>query len=134
MRPARFQAGYTLVELLVVIAIIGLVIALAAPVTANTIDAMRFRADERLIVMGFRHCQSAAINEQRTVVVNTAGDLARLPKRDSQELEASTQVHLENPISCFADGSTTGGQLRLRHGDHERTITVQWLTGSISVE
>jgi Tfp pilus assembly protein FimT len=44
-RPFRAERGFTLVDTLAVVAVVGLVIAMALPVTASSMAAYRFRGD-----------------------------------------------------------------------------------------
>ncbi len=133
MRRNNPQSGYTLVELLVVIAIIGLIASLAAPTATNTIDIVQLRSDQRIVVAGLRKLQSNAIEERHTVTLSTPDDLAAADLR-TQRVSVSTELRIEEPITWFADGTTTGGHLVLRRGNRARTIVIAWLSGTISVE
>ncbi len=134
MRAGDPQSGYTLVELLVVIAIVGLIVAIAAPVAANTIAGAQFRADEQIVVTLLRRCQSDAIQQHRAITLETPDDVADLAKHDGYKINTDTELQIEDPIHCFADGTTTGGRLALRRGVRSRTVVVAWLTGLITVE
>jgi len=130
----RTQGGYTLVELLVAIAIIGLIVAIAAPVAAKTIDIVRLRSDERIVVTELRHCQSIAVQQRRTVTLSTPEELQNSVDFRTWGLSADTELRIEKPVSWFSDGTTTGGRLVLHLGNRSRTVVIAWLTGTISVE
>jgi len=134
MRAGDPQSGYTLVELLVVIAIVGLIVAIAAPVAATTIASAQFRADAQSAVTLLRRCQSDAVHQSRTITLETPADVAGLAKHDGYKIGTVTELQIEDPIRCFADGTTTGGRLVLRRGARSRTVVVAWLTGTITVE
>lgn len=134
MRLVTLQCGYTLIELIIVIAIIGLIAVVAEPVAARTIDAMQLRSDELIVVTQLRALQRNATARHHTITfdaetgLSTPDDLKRLG------LSGNAGLSIAEPISWFSDGTTTGGRLKLRRGSQSRTITVAWLTGSISVE
>ena len=134
MHAGNPQNGYTLVELLVVIAIIGLIVAIAAPVAANTISGAQFRADEQSAITLLRRCQSDAVQQHRTITLETLDDVANLEKHDGYRISSDTELKIEDPIRCFADGTTTGGRLVLHRGTRSKIVSVAWLTGMTTVE
>ncbi|GAA0570663.1 pilus assembly FimT family protein [Rhizomicrobium electricum] len=123
------DSGYTLVELLVVIGIMSLVTAFAAPATSTIIESAKFRADVLSVEASLRKCQSTAVAQQRTLVVHTVTDLGAIIEGSPSD---SVVVTIEQPIRWFADGTTTGGKITIQRKGREKTITVAWLSGTIT--
>ena len=141
------EQGFTLVELLVTLAILALVLAVVPPVLSGAMDGIRFSSAERDLVSALRYARSRAVNLQQTVTVDinvkhgtmqVAGrqrDLS-IPDDTSLTLRTARQEQLSEhagAIRFYPDGSSTGGQVRLRRGDRVSSVDVNWLTGWISL-
>ena len=141
------EQGFTLVELLVKLAILALVLAVVPPFLSGAMDGVRFSSAERDLVSALRYARSRAVNLQQTVTVDinvkhgtmqVAGrqrDLS-IPDDTSLTLRTARQEQLSEhagAIRFYPDGSSTGGQVRLRRGDRVSSVDVNWLTGRISL-
>lgn len=105
------------------------------------------RAATLEIAAALRQARSLAITRGRTQIfaINTArgtflaGDaraVGRLPSDIHAVLMTTTDERdsaTTGNIRFFADGSATGGGIRLMQGDRRAVVTVDWLTGRISV-
>ncbi|MGI9418819.1 MAG: GspH/FimT family pseudopilin [Geminicoccaceae bacterium] len=144
---ARAEAGFTLLELLVVLAIVGL---LAASVPGFLLkDNKTFDLDNatRRIAEGLQSSQTAAIVdnrdklfgidvERRQFLPADAKAPVQLPESIALSFITARREQIDQSagqIRFFPDGSSTGGQIRLRLDSLTSVIKVDWLTGLISV-
>ena len=145
MSSVGSEYGFTLLELLVVLAILALVLAVAPPLLPDAIDSARLRSAQRDLISGLRFARSRAVSLQQTVTVDinvkqgmmsVAGrrrDLS-IPDDVTLTLVTAQQEQLsehEGAIRFYPDGSSTGGQVRFRHGEQVSSIDVNWLTGRV---
>ena len=136
--------GYTLAELLVVLMILGLVTALAAPRITLRSDSSILRANTARLVTLLRTAKVSARRTgqaakayidplEKTAWIEGKDDVLQLdPKLDVNAIGAEIES-LDNAIgiSFFADGMSTGGEVKLGLGGIERTIEIIWATGEV---
>ncbi len=141
----RQQAGFTLIELLVVLAILGVTLGLvigrgsmksrglettgAASAIAQSLRAARAQAiatdhDVSVVFDPLRHVFAADASPVQMLAPGLA--LAVLPPA----LPGPGDARI---IRFSADGSATGGEVLLGAGRHRIGITVEWLTGKVTV-
>jgi len=141
----RRDAGFTLIEVLVVLAILGVVLSVligrgtvrsrgletraAAGALAQTLRAARAQAiagdhDVNVAIDPARHAFAADGGPPR--LVDSGIDMAVLPPA----LPGPGATRL---IRFSADGSSTGGRILLGTGRRQLGVSVEWLTGKVSV-
>ncbi len=136
--------GFTLIELLVVLAIIGLML-IAVPKIVAGQPGVRLRAAADDMVATLRLLHETAIRRQtttgfvldpttRTYRLSTAAGTRPLPSivtRVGFTTVAFRPGQRTARILFYADGSASGGTIRLRHGDISASVRVDWLTGRV---
>lgn len=123
--------GFTLLELLVVLAIMGLMLAIAMPFTARTIENAALRADVRALVGDLRSLRQRAIDRQETVTVSVLGENAwRGGASHKARFVPTAGAHA---LIFFPDGTSSGGTFRLREGSRTADVSVAWLSGAVSM-
>lgn len=137
-------AGFTLVEVLVVLAIAALAM-VAVPQLIAGLPGIRLRiaADDMVLVL--KGLRDEAMRQQVTteIVIDRATRVYRVSTRTAAQrlpevvgaigftAPAIRSVSETQRIRFFADGSASGGTIRLVHGGLSQSITVDWLTGRV---
>lgn len=139
--------GFTLLELLVVLAIIGLVLAFVPGFVLRGQSGLDVDVAARAIGDALRQARGRAVLENREQVfaldveerLFRASD-QRAPVQMDRDIELTFETARSELLSdtigrirFFPDGSSTGGRIGLTlHGQYAE-VTVDWLTGLVSV-
>jgi general secretion pathway protein H len=141
------QRGFTLVELLVVVGILALMMTLVPSILPGVQAKAELKAAAREVATALRDTRGRAIASGRAAsfILDVGGGGFRaggtglshhLPKSVRPTLFTTTEERLDESsgtIRFFADGSSTGGGVRLAQGDRRYDVLVDWLTGRISI-
>jgi general secretion pathway protein H len=129
------ESGYTLLELLVVIAILSLITALAAPAVTRTLAGTTINADARRLAEDLRQLKRIAEERQQTIIVSSDGTGLKIDPAAGIPLPTADTAlaDREHPLVYFADGTTSGGTLRISEDGRSLVVDVAWLTGSVSI-
>jgi general secretion pathway protein H len=135
-------AGFTLLELLVVLAILVLVAAVALPRLTGPSDSVRLQTAVRDLIGALRLTRAAAItrNMEMALVIDVEQRTLQSPVVPPRRFETDIASQLKlaeteratpsrGGFRFFPDGSSTGGDVRLRLGGREMRVCVHWLTG-----
>ena len=136
--------GFTLIELLVVLAIIALAM-IAVPSIVAGLPGVRLRAATDDMVATLRGLHEEAIRRQDTTELildpvarayrdSTGRGAQALPPVVSSVGFRAITIGPAVPlvrIRFFADGSASGGTIRLQHGSLSTSIVIDWLTGRV---
>ncbi len=147
MPAHKFSRAFTLVELLVVLAIMGLVLALVPPFLDNTLPENRVRGAARTLAAELKLSRGEAIRaraetllildvEQRSFQTGDRERGLHLPEEATLSLttaESEMLAEQRGAIRFFPDGSSTGGQIRLRYRQSDYVVDVNWLTGQVTI-
>ena len=147
MSAKAYKGGFTLLELLVVMAIVTFLLAIVPPLLGNVIDSTRIKSATRHLSSALITARNKAISSQQEVIlaidvnshIYSLLDKKRklsLPDNTSFVLTTAKSEQLspsKGAFRFFADGSSTGGQIKLSHEPFEYFININWLTGKVSI-
>jgi general secretion pathway protein H len=135
-------AGFTLLEMLIVIAILALATAVAMPIFARPSDGVRLQATARDLINALRLTRTMAIARNAEIALAIDVDKRTFASAAIQAQSFGPDITAELTFAApeqsaqatggfrfFPDGSSSGGDVRLRLRGREARICVNWLTG-----
>jgi general secretion pathway protein H len=160
MRPARVYdggmirtrpssaptSGFSLVELLVVLGILAAVMIVALPAIFTGLPGVRLRSTADELAATLRGLHELAIRRQITTEflldpgerlyrTSNASNPHKLPPVVTGIAFTTANILPDDPsarIRFYADGTTSGGSIRLEHEELSAWVTVEWLTGRVT--
>ena len=143
----RSIKAFTLIELIVVLTIVGLLLAVVPPMMSNVIDNAQVKSATRQLAAGLKYARSKAITskeettlsldvENKSFSIGKKNKKLNLPKESSLTLttaQSEQTSEKQGAIRFFADGSSTGGQIKISHKRSEFLVDVNWLTGKVII-
>ncbi len=139
-------AGFTLLELLVVLAVLGLVLGIVVTRGPMRSAALELRAASSELAGALRSARARAIVSDRTVllVIDTATHQYQTGGDPPRSLPWSVAITVTAPANLVAgnwltgirfspDGGSSGGIVVLADGTHRALLSVDWLTGRVSL-
>lgn len=142
MRPTRSSsAGYSLLELMVVLAILSIIVMMAVPFAAGTVEKFSLASDTRLVAAQLRALRQQALDMQRDVtLVATTQPQPGLQTSQGRflSLSAGTSASIlaaggRHDLVVSWDGSISG-TIILTRGDRSSKVFVGQLNGPVRVE
>jgi general secretion pathway protein H len=144
IRRSRAARGFTLIELVAVIALIAAITVLFVSVLNAGLPGQQLRGAARELAaqMRYARAQAMASGEPQDVTLDAATREGHAPRERHGQLSPKIEVVAVGARDSnatptvatyryFPDGASTGGHVRLRRGDAEWRIDVEWLTGEI---
>lgn len=127
--------------------VLALVTAMVLPMMTGAQSKADIRASAHDLAAALRTTRNLAMTQGRTeaFLVDTASGAFRAGRGDAPHrvargvrlvLITATQEQIDEhtgSIRFFADGSSTGGGIRLSNGKNRDQVLVDWLTGRVSI-
>jgi general secretion pathway protein H len=127
-RAGAAEAGFTLIELLAVLTIVALLAAVAAPRLQSLSSPSIDRTSRRVAL---------AVRDQRSLAMLTGRLVTFAPDAAASLLPAGTELVAadeDQVIQFYPSGTSSGGSIVLAAQDGRRAVTVDWLTGRVTVK
>jgi general secretion pathway protein H len=141
----RREAGFSLLELMIVLAILALATTVAGVAFSRSSVGFRFDAAAQELALNLREAQARALRSGRDVALAIDVDkrIYRLQADPAVQLPSDAQLRVvsageamagNNPAIVFSpEGGSTGGAITLTLGDRSAVITIDWLTGAVTL-
>lgn len=142
----RLQGGFTLIEMIVVLVVLGLMTALVVPriSTRNSVMEIRTAANDLAELLRLARGKAIAANHPVSVLIDVTQPAAQITGGPWQRLPPSLRVSVVAvatdvigkslaDITFQSDGSSSGGTISLSDGQRRMEISVDWLTGRVSM-
>ncbi len=140
------ERGFSLVELLVVLAIVAAVAIIALPSLFSGLPGLRLRGAADDMAATLQDLHETAIRERTTteLTLDPATRIYRtssrpaphaLPKVVTGVGFTTAALRPDDTVArlrFYADGTSSGGTLRLEHEGLSVSVVVDWLTGRVS--
>jgi general secretion pathway protein H len=141
------DAGVSLLEVLVVLILIAAAVGLIAPNGTGPVRGIELETTADDLAARLREARSRAIAKAAAVHVDFAPSSKRYAvSGDPRAVQLPSDIALTlvmarsgltegggARLTFFADGSTTGGDIRLTRLGRTIDVTVLWLTGAVTV-
>jgi general secretion pathway protein H len=134
-RDRGVPSGFTLIETIVVLVIVGLALTIVAGFLPRRNTTLELTAATARVAGALRLARSRAMVESRPVAFAATldGHGFRLDNVPVTLGPAVSVVMMEPRILFSADGSASGGSLRVLVDGKQRVIRIDWLTGRVAV-
>jgi general secretion pathway protein H len=146
-RARKSQSAFTLIEVLIALALAGLAAALVAPRVNDSLASHRSRAAVRAVAdylaqaradSVLRRSETLVTIDTQRLELSTTARATKLTLRPELRLDlvvAATEKTTAQigGIRFFADGTATGGKVRLAGRGLDAVVDVHWLTGRVDV-
>ncbi len=139
-------SGFTLIELLVVLAVIAFIFTIVPPLFDKGLGSTSLKASVRGIAGTLRQARSEAITRNReiTFTIDVEGHRYGIGNRLGGSVPPEAEISLftaqseridatTGNIRFFPNGGSTGGRVSIAHDQRKYDISIDWLTGQVSV-
>lgn len=139
--------GFTLIEMMAVLMLMALIAGAVAFSLGSNLKGVKTRAAVRDLTAAMRYTRGQAIvkHEQRALEIDVDARSYQAPGRPVIQMPEGLEMKLltaakeqtggsKGLIRFFPDGSSSGGRVTLKRGDHEWRVEIAWLTGEVRME
>ncbi|MDZ4814381.1 MAG: GspH/FimT family pseudopilin [Pseudomonadota bacterium] len=139
--------GFTLIEMMAVLMLMALIAGAVSFSLGTNLKSVKTRAAVRDLTAAMRYTRGQAIvkHEQRALEIDVEARSYQAPGRPLIEMPEGLEMKLltaaseqtgdsKGLIRFFPDGSSSGGRVTLKRGDHEWRVEIAWLTGEVRME
>ncbi len=141
------EAGFTLLEMIAAVALIALAVSVVMPRFSASRQALKLRATAVELSSSLKTTRAAALsaNTDAVLVIDTARrnysadgavKLKQIPRDVALTFETPVAESADASHGGFRfhpDGTASGGRIGLRSGTDAASISVDWLTGAVTL-
>lgn len=142
----RKDVGFSLLEIMVALVILALSVTLVGVAFGRSSVGFRFEAAAQELALSLREAKARALRSGKDVALVIDVDTRAYRLQSDQPVQLPPDIDLSvvsagevmattrRPVISFApDGGSTGGSIRLTLDDRSSTISIDWLTGAITL-
>lgn len=136
MRKMKNKKGFTLMEMLIVVAIIAILIAIAIPTFASSLNKARVATDEANIRSGYASVMTDVLMDENYSVEGgtTKTDTYKLNKDGSVTKDNATDAYLTQGKNDNADTAVAGNKVGKWDKGVGVTYTYDYSTGKVQIK
>ena len=136
MRKMKNKKGFTLMEMLIVVAIIAILIAIAIPTFASSLNKARVATDEANIRSGYASVMTDVLMDENYSVEGgtTKTDTYKLNKDGSVTKDNATDAYLTQGKNDNADIAVAGNKVGKWDKGVGVTYTYDYSTGKVQIK
>ncbi len=136
-----------MIEMMAVLMLMALIAGAVSFSLGTNLKSVKTRAAVRDLTAAMRYTRGQAIvkHEQRALEIDVEARSYQAPGRPLIEMPEGLEMKLltaaseqtgdsKGLIRFFPDGSSSGGRVTLKRGDHEWRVEIAWLTGEVRME
>ncbi len=141
------EAGFTLLEMILAVAIIALAVSIVMPRLGLNRQSMKLRATAVELASNLKITRAAALsrNDDAIFIIDIANrkyaaagavKAKQIPRDMALTFEAQAAESARASEGGFRfrpDGSSSGGRIKLKSGAEAAIISVDWLTGAVTL-
>ncbi|HPI95720.1 MAG TPA: prepilin-type N-terminal cleavage/methylation domain-containing protein [Gammaproteobacteria bacterium] len=140
------QRGFSLLEILLVMTFIAVIAGFVTSSMTKSLKQTKIRSVSKDLVSAMRYTRGQAIvkHEQKVITFNVREKTYQAPRKKIVHIPEDMEINVytadldvqdesTGSIRFFSDGSSTGGWVKLTYGEKMWKISVNWLTGEITM-
>lgn len=126
------QKGFSLIELLIVVSIIGLMMTVVLPISTSMYARYKasLKAQEVMIAVADLRREAFLYSEKKII----SASRHQLTVNGESRSFPDAQISVDTPITFYKNGTTSGGFISVRVGEHVFVVNVKAPLGDLKLD